>query len=130
MKINNLHIPVRFNDCDLMGHVNNAIYLTYIEEARIHFFNQILPKKWDWNKNGIIVKKHEIIYHEQLLFGELIEISSSIGYIGSSSFEIQHEIKVNDKIKTSVNTILVYFDYKFKKTKPLNFEILKYLKNE
>ena len=130
MKIKNLHIPVRFNDCDLMGHVYNAIYLTYIEEARIHFFNQILPKKWDWKKNGIIVKKHEIIYHEQLLYGQFVEISSSIGYIGSSSFEILHEIKVNNKIKFSVNTILVYFDYKFRKTKPLNFEILKHLKNE
>lgn len=127
MIIKNLQIQVRFNDCDLMGHVNNAIYLTYIEEARIFFFNQILPKDWDWINNGIIVKKHDITYCEEIHFQDDIEISTSIGFIGSSSFEIQHEINVNNRLKSTVKTILVYYNYCHKKTKSLDFEILKYL---
>ena len=128
MIIKNLQIPVRFNDCDLMGHVNNAAYLTYIEEARIFFFNQILPKDWDWIKKGIIVKKHEIIYHEEIYFGDSIEILSLIIFIGSTSFEIQHEIKVNHRLKATITTILVYYNYSEKKTQSLDIEILKYLK--
>ena len=56
MKIQSLYLSPRFNDCDLMGHVNNAIYLTYIEEARIFFFNQILERDWDWKEEYDLAK--------------------------------------------------------------------------
>ncbi|MDA0882981.1 MAG: thioesterase family protein, partial [Bacteroidetes bacterium] len=47
-------IEVRFRDIDAMGHVNNAVYLSYFEQARIGFFNAIVDDKWDWNKLGVL----------------------------------------------------------------------------
>lgn len=120
-------IEVRFNDCDMMGHVNNAIYLTYIEEARIHFFNQILPKNWDWKKNGIIVKKHEIVYHLPILLGDQIKIETKIGEIKTRSFELIHILQVNSKEVTSIKSILVYYDYFKNESKELDQFILKLL---
>ena len=51
-------IEIRFSDCDRYKHVNNAVYLTYFEQARIHYFGEILGENWDWTKNGVILKKH------------------------------------------------------------------------
>lgn len=128
MKIKNLHLTVRFSDCDLMGHVNNAVYLTYAEEARIHFFKQKLPTDWDWIENGIIIKKHEIIYVSEILFGEKVEIETEIISTNNKSFNILHTIYSDDTIKTKIESILVYFDYKQKKTKALDKIILSYFK--
>ena len=43
-------ISVRFADCDMMGHVNNAVYLSYFEEARMHYFAQMVDENWNWKK--------------------------------------------------------------------------------
>lgn len=129
MNLKKMIIHPRFIDCDSMGHVNNAVYLTYIEEARIFFFNQLLPQNWDWKKNGVIIKKHEIVYSEQTFFGDIIEIETNILNIHKTSFEILHTLKVKNSIHCNVNTTLVYFDYNFNKIKNLDFEILKYLKS-
>ena len=129
MKIQSLYLSPRFNDCDLMGHVNNAIYLTYIEEARIFFFNQILERDWDWKENGIIIKKHEISYEEPVFFGDQIEINTTVGKINNSSFELFHLISVNDRIKTKIISTIVYFNYNNLQSKKLDEKILKILKS-
>ena len=46
-------IQIRFSDCDMLQHVNNAIYLQYFETARINFFRKELPN-WNWKEEGII----------------------------------------------------------------------------
>jgi len=128
MKIESLHITPRFNDCDLMGHVNNAIYLTYIEEARIFFFNQLLTHDWDWKENGIIVKKHVITYDEPIYLGDQLEIKTTPGKINNSSFELDHSIIVNHKVKTNITSTLVYFNYITLSSKKLDKLILQKLK--
>ncbi|MFN5444352.1 MAG: acyl-CoA thioesterase [Crocinitomicaceae bacterium] len=129
MIIKNFVISPRFKDCDIMGHVNNSVYLTYIEEARIFFFNQLISEDWDWRKNGIIIKKHEITYDEPLFLGDNIEIESKLGKINNSSFELHHKIMMNNKIKSTAISVLVYFDYITKKPKKLDEKILQILKS-
>lgn len=129
MKIENLQLTPRFNDFDIMGHVNNAIYLSYIEEARIFFFNQLLSKDWDWKENGIIIKKHEISYEEPIFYGNKIEINTSVGKINKSSFELYHLIYVSDSLKTKIISTIVYFNYNTLQSKKLDEHILKILKS-
>ena len=45
-----LSIQVRFSDIDAMGHVNNAVYLSYFELARVYYFEKIMNESWDWKK--------------------------------------------------------------------------------
>src|SRR3989338_4171726 len=54
-----LKLKVRFSDCDMMQHVNNAVYLNYFEEARIHYFRQILGIEWDCGKLAGVVDCNE-----------------------------------------------------------------------
>ena len=55
MKIKPTEIQVRFADIDVLGHVNNAIYLSYFEMTRVHYFNELLGESWDWKKKRCII---------------------------------------------------------------------------
>jgi acyl-CoA thioester hydrolase len=75
MKIEPAKIQVRFSDCDMMGHVNNAVYLSYFEMARIYYFGILLAKDRDWKKEGVLLRKNEVEYLKPVLLHEVPEIS-------------------------------------------------------
>ena len=57
-----VHLQIRFADIDSMGHVNNAVYLSYFEYTRLHYFKALLPANWDWVSNGIILAQTEVSF--------------------------------------------------------------------
>ncbi len=100
----------RWSDTDAIGHVNNANYLTYFEEARVAYLEEILH--WDWTKWGMLVAKAVIDFKAPLLYQEKAEIYTRIARIGSKSFDIEYAIVVNDTtIKATGTTVMVFFDY-------------------
>lgn len=111
-----IKIQVRFSDIDVMGHVNNAVYLNYFETARMHYFNQILGEDWDWNTDGIILMRNEIDYIKSVLLRDIPNIDISVLKIGNKSFELGYELKVDGVIYTKGKSILVCFNYKEQKT--------------
>jgi len=109
-------IQVRFSDIDVMGHVNNAVYLNYFETARMHYFNQILGLDWDWNTDGIILLRNEIDYLKPVLLQDKPIITIFVLKIGTKSFELGYELKVGNVIYTTGKSTLVCFNYKAQKT--------------
>jgi acyl-CoA thioester hydrolase len=116
---------IRLVDCDIFGHVNNAIYLTYFEEARITYFKKLLGESWNWNENGFIVKKNEIEYVNPLFHWNKIEIEITLSKIGNSSFELNYTIKDLNKneVTTTGKSILVYYNHIINQKKSLDKEI-------
>jgi len=53
-------IEIRFADVDAFGHVNNARFLTYIEMARVKYFDEVVEWGYDWSKEGIILARAEV----------------------------------------------------------------------
>lgn len=110
-----VQIQVRFADLDMMGHVNNSVYLSYFEYARVQYFNEILGKYWDFNKFGCVVVKNEINYLKSILLNDTPVVTCFLEEIGSKSFTIGYEMKVNDVIVTTGRTVLVCFDIQSQK---------------
>jgi len=112
-------IQIRFSDCDMLNHVNNATYFQYFETARINFFAQSLPD-WDWKKQGIILARNEIDYKIPLFFEDECEIEVSCVNIGKSSFTLAYHVyavQENQKIlKSYGESVLVCFDFTSQKT--------------
>ncbi len=109
-------IQIRFSDCDMMGHVNNAVYLSYIEMARIHYFTYLFGTDRDWKRNGILVRKNEIEYIKPVLFRDQASIQAFITHIGKSSFVMEYELQVGSEIYTKAQSVLVYFDSETQKS--------------
>lgn len=103
-------LQVRFSDCDMMQHVNNAVYLNYFEEARIHYFRQMLGNDWDWKKNGVLLRTNELEYLKPVYLHDPVEIVIYLKHIGDKSFTLAYEVKVLQEIRTIGSSVLVCFD--------------------
>lgn len=113
-------IHVRFSDLDVLGHVNNSIYLSYFEIARVHYFAQLLGTEWDWSKNGVILVKNEVEYHKPILLHDAPLVHMYLDHIGEKSFTLSYEIKVGDTLHTTGKSVLVCFDSSKHATIPID----------
>lgn len=109
-------IQIRFSDIDVMGHVNNAIYLNYFEQARMEFFSQFIPKDWDWYKNGLLLAKNEVEYFFPVRLNDEIYIETNCTKIGNKSFELEYSLFKGDKLCCKGKSTLVCYDYNAKET--------------
>ena len=104
-------VQVRFADVDSMGHVNNAIYLSYFETARMHYLNALLGEDWDWLNNGIILLKNEVEYKKPVLLRDQPEIEVNVDKIGNKSFSLTYDLKVNGQTHSWGISYLVAYNY-------------------
>mgnify|MGYP001044599889 CR=1 FL=1 len=110
MKIEPAIIQVRYADVDSMGHVNNAVYLSYFENARLHYFKHMLGSNWDWKRDGIILLKNEVQYIKSVLLEDVPKITISVEKIGGKSFVLGYELKVDDIVYCVGSSTLVCYD--------------------
>ena len=100
---------VRFRDVDAMGHVNNAVYLTYLEEARAAWMLALgLAVGHEF---PIIIARAEIDFRSPARFGEEIEIGVKAGRFGTKSFDLEYELRAGDRAVAAAKTICVAYDY-------------------
>lgn len=104
-------IQVRFADCDMMGHVNNAVYLSYFEQARMHYFSQLVGQEWDYQKQGTLLVKNEVVYLKPIFLHDSPEISLHLIEIGEKSFTFGYEVSVNGEVRTTGASKLVCYDF-------------------
>ncbi len=104
----------RWSDMDEAGHVNNAVYLTYLEEARVRYFHE--ATKWNWQEDGIILANVNMNYVRPLLYNEAAFIYARVSKIGTKSFEMQYIITVEKADSKALvahgSSVQVMFDYK------------------
>lgn len=112
-----VQIPLRFSDIDALGHVNNAVYLTYFEIARSAYWTDVIA--WDWKQSGIIIRKSIVDYHKPIILGDEVYAYVRTSKIGNSSFELDYILVKNkqeeEEICTSGQTICVSIDYQSQK---------------
>ena len=101
---------VRFRDLDALGHVNNADYLTYIESARFAFL-QHLGAVQTLEDLSIIVARIEIDFRAPVAFGEEVEIAVHASRFGGKSFDLDYELRVDDRVVAEAKSVLVGYDY-------------------
>ncbi len=122
-----IEINPRFKDTDALGHINNASFITWIEEARRPVFeefnSELSIEKWN-----LIIARVEMDFVAQCYYGKKVVINSSIEKIGTSSLIIYHDLlQENTKIAQG-KSILVHFDYSKNKSVPIPEEIKQSLK--
>ncbi|MCT4561680.1 MAG: acyl-CoA thioesterase [Crocinitomicaceae bacterium] len=108
-------IQVRFADIDVMGHVNNAVYLSYLEMTRVYYLEQLLGEKWDYNTDGFLLARNEVDYIKPILLHQKPKIRLYTDHIGNRSFTFGYEITVNEEVMTKAKSVLVAFNNKEQK---------------
>lgn len=113
-------IHIRFNDLDSYGIVNNAVYLTYFEEGRKLWFQDHVGDKWEWERHGILLARHEVEYLLPLTLVDEAEIELGVSNVGNKSFEVAyliHKRTGDGWIEcTRGKSTVVCYDYENRKT--------------
>lgn len=100
---------VRFRDLDGMGHVNNAVFMTYMETARLNYFRSL--GLGDNPLEGMILARAEVDFRSPIELGEQIEVGVRAGRIGTKSFDLEQEVRADGKLAAEGRFVLVAYDY-------------------
>jgi acyl-CoA thioester hydrolase len=116
---------VRWDDLDAFGHVNNAVYLIYAQEARFAW-SGILE---------MVVARAEVDFIAPIYDGDtFLDIELWVSAIGNSSFTMTYELKMKGEVVARVKTVQVTVDMSTKKSSPISDEqrvfLTKYLETE
>jgi acyl-CoA thioester hydrolase len=124
-----IEIDVRFADTDAMGHVNNAVYLTYCEAARIQYWSDVTGEPVAERHHGaesLILAEARITYRAQVFHTDVVTVESRATRIGTSSFMLEHRLTARDEVADGParlvavsDSILVRYDYATERPTPI-----------
>ncbi len=115
-----IEIPVRFRDIDGMQHVNNAVYFTYMEQARSEWYRQLMGIQ-SVAEFDFILAHASCDFKEAIGFGETVVVTATLTKIGNSSFRFAYEIRSKEKrtLFATGESVQVCYDYKAKQAIPI-----------
>lgn len=104
---------VRFSDLDCRNHVNNAVFSTFIEDARLAWYDatddgEPAPMEHDVD---MILARTEIDFRAEVKHGETVEVGVRVGRVGGKSLTLEYEIRAGGRLAAEARSVLVGFDY-------------------
>ena len=110
-------IAPRFRDTDAMGHINNAVYITYLEVARQVYWSR-LERDPDYRRVPFILAHVTIDFRSEALMNELLEVGIRLEWVGTKSFAFGYQIweKSSGRTVVEATTVQVCYDYAAKRT--------------
>jgi acyl-CoA thioester hydrolase len=110
--------PVRFGDTDAMGHVNNATFLSYLEDARVGFFRHASGDLI--SLGGLILARTEVDFVRPIRFGTgPVRTSSWVTAIGTKSFRMGYTMEQDGNVVGRATAVMVAYDYATDSSRPL-----------
>jgi len=109
---------VRFRDLDPMGHVNNAVFLTYLEQARVAFFSE-MGAATGLEEMSMIVARVEIDFRAPVRLGQEVEVTVRASRFGTKSFDLDYELRVDGELVAEAKSIQVAYDYDRREAVPV-----------
>jgi acyl-CoA thioester hydrolase len=101
---------VRFRDLDGMGHVNHAVFLTYMESARLAYFKSLGLGAQN-PLEALILARAEVDFRSPVELGEEIEVGVRPGRLGTKSFHLEQEVRADGRLAAEGRFVLVAYDY-------------------
>lgn len=114
-------IQVRFRDTDAFGHVNNAVFFSYVELARIRYLIDALEPEHGFEGMPLILARVECDFRSPILFGQEVTIATRVDRIGRSSIAMSHRMTASpdDRVVGDVQSVLVTYDYAASRPMPV-----------
>ncbi len=110
-------IPIRWGDMDAMGHVNNTVYFRYMEQARIGWFDALVPEEAAWKSTGIVIANASCNFKRPINYPGTVEVRVLVGTPGGSSVPTFYELRMEDELYADGAATVVFID--MRKQKPI-----------
>ncbi|MDL5361698.1 thioesterase family protein [Halalkalicoccus sp. NIPERK01] len=110
-------IQVRFRDIDAMGHVNNAVYATYVEQARTEYFAEVLDEGLDAVPS--VLASLELSYERPILLDQSVTVGIDVPEMGRSSLPMTYEVLADGERAATAKSVQVFLDPETEKPHPI-----------
>lgn len=111
-------IDVRFRDIDAMHHVNNAVYATYLEQARAEYFDEVVGRTLDRTPSVLASLSIDFRAPVELEHGT-VTVEIDVPSLGTSSIPMEYEIRTEDGLAAEAETVQVLFDAEAEESVPI-----------
>ena len=117
-------VDVRFADMDSMGHVNNAVYLTYFEAARMAYWMHVTGRT-DLKGMDMILARAEVDFRSPLVAPESVEVGVRCASIGRTSFVLEQDMheRKSGRLVAEARKVLVHYDYAILRPVPIGEDL-------
>ena len=110
-------VEVRFCDLDSLGHINNAVYLSYFELCRIRWLKSTKISDLFGSRVPLILAHTAVDYLVPVIWEDTLSCDIGLEKVGNKSFSLKYELKKNnEQICTKAISTQVWFDYKTQKS--------------
>ena len=103
-------IAIRWGDMDAMGHVNNTVYFRYMEQARIGWFEALVPEAQAWKTTGIVIVNASCNFRRPINYPGTLEVKVFVGAPGGSSVPTFYELSIEGEIYADGAATVVFID--------------------
>ncbi|WP_327233884.1 acyl-CoA thioesterase [Streptomyces sp. NBC_01317] len=106
------HLPLRWADADAYGHVNNALFLRYMEEARTRMFQQMLPPdEAERRQHAFVVRRSVVSYIAPLVYREdPVDVRVWVIHARGAILELGYEIRDTDQLYAEAITTMAAYN--------------------
>lgn len=112
-------IAVRLRDLDPMGHVNNGVYATYLEQARERYFADVVGKGL-LDRTNSVTASLAVEYERPIEADEeAVEVAVTVPEVGESSVRIEYEVRGERGVVATGETVQVAFDVEEERSCPV-----------
>lgn len=113
-------LEVRWRDLDALGHVNNAVYFTYLEQARVHYLRELGIVPPDPAGIGFILAEASCQFKAPLGLGERVTIYTRVSQLRNSSFIFEYRMEGEDgQVAATARSAQVCYDYQNQRPIPI-----------
>ena len=114
-------LQVRFRDTDAFGHVNTAVFATYVELARVRYLIDVLQPERPFQRMPLILARLEIDFRSPIELGDEVAVHSRVDRIGRSSIGMGHRMTAgtDGRLAAEVASVIVVYDYETQSPMPV-----------
>lgn len=107
-----MKVQLRFNDIDMVGHINNSVYFELFDLAKSDYFSRVRHKELEWTSIPVMVVNINCNFYTQTFFNEPLEVRTQTEKIGNKSFTLLQQLVNIDtgEVKCECRSTMVYID--------------------
>ncbi|NNG20337.1 acyl-CoA thioesterase [Naumannella sp. ID2617S] len=110
-------VPTRWGDMDAQAHLNNGVFVDFLQEARVDFlhsgpFGYLLGEEDDPEHahDAILVVSHQVEYRRPVVHGQRVQVELSVVSVGAARFEVAYNVTADGEVAARARTVLCVFD--------------------
>ena len=107
-----IDLQMRFNDIDILGHLNNTVYFSFYDTGKAYYLKAVNKGRMNWQRVESVIANVDCAFIAPSFFGEPLEICTRCEHMGEKSLTLLQMIvnKESREVKSLCRTVMVAYD--------------------